>query len=1032
MPRKKNIEPEVATTEALVPVVPEEKPKRRPRAKKTEVQPTEDTSTKVTAESTPTPTVRRRRKPAASEAVPSGPPDEAPTVETPAAFEEPDKPVAPKKSRSRKPKEPLAEEAAAAEPAKPKRRKSASSAPSGDLATMLGWDPESTLFPTIEWRPATPRPARRSKPAPVPATSPAVPAVKEPPQKRTRRKQSEPKTAQPAEAEAPAPTPPPAPTRRPAIVPPDHAPCVVFRNGSPAIVRNQKVYPPLFFFGSSPDERRLANVLEEMRMATDAGIHLHAHLVELEVDRQSIDHAATVAAYLLRKSLEVDPEAQVLFRILFVAPSNWSSRYPKSKQRSGSALAEPSICDDDYWNEAEVCLRAWIAKLRKLEESASIIGVHLDRGEWFLPASSGYDTTDAAAHKFRDWARVRYAGDVVALQASWFDGKATFDSIAPPEFKPSPNGARKLVRSSRKERKWVDYHLFLSDATVERIGQLAYAVKDESGGELLVGASYGYTFEFAHPWSGHLSLGKLMRTPEIDIIAGPPSYRDREPGGAASFPVPIDSIALNGKLFISEEDFKTSIGEGREPDDFNPVIRTPQALESVHWRGAGAALAHGAGIAWMDLWGNGWLKTRSVWERGKNLLDLIARATAMPLEDPDVAMFVDERSLGYLADDEAFQLLIANARDSALKSGLSTGFYLLSDLIHRERFPESKVYLFLNAWDIRADLRLMIKSRLQNEGKVLFWLYATGLFDGGRESLERVREVTGIALKPQPFHSNSGTTLFHRRHPLSEAMPATGILEASNLEPSYFAIPEDGHVLGEYTQSGLPSFVVRKVVSESASGTWTSVFLGEPYVSPALIRALGSMAGAHIWSYQEDIVHVRAPFVTVHCREAGLRAITLPNKYSAYNVTETRWENTETSTLRFHAAEGSTHVFLVGVREEIEAILTLPLDDLLQMDQVPRRTENTIELDKINFEIPIMRLDEWIETGETDANEDFLLFHAGLDMSDLEPEPPRNEETSGSSRGRRKSRSRSTPKERRSSAVPATSEISFVFRKRED
>ena len=86
-------------------------------------------------------------------------------------------------------------------------------------------------------------------------------------------------------------------------------------------------------------------------------------------------------------------------------------------------------------------------------------------------------------------------------------------------------------------------------------------LKSASEGNLLVAASYGYTFEWAHPASGHLSLGKLLRTREVDIIAGPPSYKDRDLGGTAAFPGPIDSFALNNKLFISEADFKTPISQ---------------------------------------------------------------------------------------------------------------------------------------------------------------------------------------------------------------------------------------------------------------------------------------------------------------------------------------------------------------------------------------------------------------------------------------------------------------------------------------
>ncbi|MFX8875804.1 hypothetical protein ABTM97_19755, partial [Acinetobacter baumannii] len=79
-------------------------------------------------------------------------------------------------------------------------------------------------------------------------------------------------------------------------------------------------------------------------------------------------------------------------------------------------------------------------------------------------------------------------------------------------------------------------------------------------GEFVTGVSYGYTFEWSHPASGHLSLGKLLRCKYLDYVAGPPSYRTREPGGTAAFPGPVDSVALNGKLYLSEEDFKTPIG----------------------------------------------------------------------------------------------------------------------------------------------------------------------------------------------------------------------------------------------------------------------------------------------------------------------------------------------------------------------------------------------------------------------------------------------------------------------------------------
>lgn len=836
------------------------------------------------------------------------------------------------------------------------------------------------------------------------------------------------------------PEPPKIPVR-PQIEIPDTAPQVVLRNGIPTLVRDGRVYPPIFFFGSASDEKRAATVIEEARTAGESGVHIHCILIEFEVDQKSVDSSVSLAAYMLTKLVEADPEAQVIFRLNFQAPRGWQHRYNNAKYfLYDDSPAEPSICDDEFWGVAQECLISFVKKLRMLDGDGHVLGVHLDRGEWFHAADWGYDTSNAAKHKFRDWARTRYSNDEVALRASWFDGSARFETLQIPAFQPEGEPGDHFVRSSRKQRRFVDYHLFLSDATVGRIQDLAHAAKGASEGTFLIGVSYGYTFEWSHPASCHLSLGKLLRTPEIDFIAGPPSYRTREPGGAAPFPSPIDSFALNGKLFVSEEDFKTSIGGGHEPDDFNPVIKTPQALESVHWRGAGAALAHGAGVCWMDLWGNGWLKTQQIWNRAAKVRESLIYRMGVELGDPDVVVFIDERALAYLVDQSAFQLLVQNVRESVLRSGLSAGFYLLSDLAHRERFPEGKLYLFVNAWDIRPELRAAIKERLQRDGKTLFWLYSAGLFDAGRDSLERAREVTGIALKPQPFHSKTGTTIHNPRHPLSEAFRDKQIQGAGKMEPSYFAIPENAVVLGDYSATGLPSFVCREFDGDGDPAlAWRSVFMGEPVVTPALIRALGQMAGAHVWNFQDDVVHVRLPFVTIHCKGAGARVVALPNKMAAYNLTQGQWLQLEGSSLKFQAVDGSTHVFLIGLREEIESILQQDQTELLKMAELPPKPQD-VRLDNASFDVPIMRLDEWIADGDPAEESEEWLLQPKL----VEDQPEGESEKVGKRRNRRRNGKRGdrggseeTAGARSAEGTPVTIEgedgfeMNVMFRKRE-
>ncbi|MBL8088406.1 MAG: hypothetical protein JNM85_10115 [Chthonomonas sp.] len=888
-----------------------------------------------------------------------------------------------------------------------------------------------------EARSSTRRSRRRGRGKLVTAADALVPDSEreEPKQARPERPQRAraEKTPRPEPVVSKEPEPPAKPKREPVRIP-ANAPQVIQQEGHALLVRDGKVIPPIFFFGAASDQRRSDNVFEEIRLAHEHGVSAFIHYVEFIVDPARVEDAVGVAAFLLDKTVSVNPDSQVMFRLVFTAPNDWEKRYPGAAYANAQGeLAEPSICHDEFWEVAAECLASFSQQLMRLPNAGNILGLHIERGEWFFANGQGYDTSAASLTKFREWLRMRYSNDTVALRAAWFDGKVTFDNVLLPKY--NSGKAEDFVRTGRKQRRWVDTHLFLSDATVERISSLAYAVKKATDGMFLVGVSYGYTFEWDHAASGHLSLGKLLRTPEVDIIAGPPSYKNRLPGGTCPFPCPIDSFALNGKLYISEEDFKTPISSGQqEPDDFNPTIRTPQALESVQWRGAGAALAHSSGICWMDIWGNGWLNTPGIWQRAELVREALLRARIGQATNPDVAVFIDERSLAYLADAKAFGLLVQNVRESVLRSGLSAGFYLLSDLAHRENFPECKVHIFVNAWDIRPEVRSAIKSRLQRDGKVLFWMYAAGVFDSGRDALERVREVTGIALKPQPYASRSGSTVLNRRHPLCEAIPDRDLAAGSQLEPSYFAIPENAIVLGEYSQTGLPSYVIREFDgAEQTDGRWTSVFLGEPVMTPALVRALGDMAGAPAWNYHDDVVHVRPPFLTVHCTKPGPRAITLPDKWAAYNVGTHEWAALDQTHLRFTAMDGMTYVFAVGPRSELDAMLNRNLDELLIAPAIPDRPENTIDYDHLNFEVPIMKLGEWMEEGWTEELADDLLLKPSQIEVDLPEELSDLDERVSPGTRRRRRRRRGSQDRRPGEVSEPIGELgmSVVFRKRE-
>lgn len=813
---------------------------------------------------------------------------------------------------------------------------------------------------------------------------------------------------------------------------PVDAPQVVLHQGIPTLVADKKILPPLFLYLGG-NQANPSQQDEQVKTAAESGVNSVAFPLHLEVSDEGFETALYMAKQRMEAILAANPEAVFVGQVCFTFPIGWEQDSPAARWRTPSGReSRPSFCDDELWGQAERALADLVKNLQASAYGPKFLGVHLDRHSWHYLDEDGYDDSPAARKKFGLWLRHRYGNDVVSLRASWFDGKVSFDDVYIPNYAKRHGAENDFVRLDRRARRWVDYNLFLSDTLVDRIATMAYAAKSAGEGKILVGVSYGYTFEWSHPASGHLSLGKLLRCNEVDYISGPSSYQTRQPGGSAAFPWPIDSFVLNGKLAVLEEDFRTPIGRSDE-DEKLPLMKTPQALEAAHWRGAGAALAHGGGLNWMDMRGQGWLNSRGIWERGAKVLQALNWRISTPMVDPDVALLIDERSLAYLADPRAFEELVQDVRETLLRSGMSVGFYLLSDLAHRENFPDSRLFIFVNAWDIRPEVRSSIKARLQKDHKVLFWLYSAGLFEGGRESLERAREVTGIALRPQPFNSKPGTNLVNLRDPLCRTLPNDMMAEGGTLEPSYFAIPEDASVLGEYSQTGLPSFVVRRFPSPNTNDEpWTSVFLGEPVVTPGLFRALGQMAGCHIYSLDDDVIHVRAPFLSLHCSGAGVRTITLPDKQVCYDLIQRVWMPVENNTLKFLGLDGSTYSFLIGHKADIEAILSSTPDTLVTEAEILAHQDNTIQWDAIRFDVPIMKLDEWVEEawGE-DLADDLLIKPSMIEevgeeaVAETEREAPRS---SGQRRKRKRTKGRQDPGQQ---AQEQAQTVNFLFRKRE-
>jgi hypothetical protein len=747
---------------------------------------------------------------------------------------------------------------------------------------------------------------------------------------------------------------------------------------------------PYFLFVNAEAAENGEVVDSQIRLAAAAGIHLFSGVMYVPLKNAYGDRPFGPIDALVQHILANDPDGYLIPRLQFVPTNYWLRTHPDQiATYADGSEGDVSLASTDFWDDCVEALDALITHFADPQTPGGdrVIGFHIDRGEWFYDVSTGYDVSEPNTIAYRNWLKERYQ-QVYALRAAWHDGSVTFETAGIPAWiaqqAANKSGDTPLYLSS-KDRRWVDYSLYSSELVAQAITGLASAVKKLSDRHLLVGVSYGYTLEFAaRNDSGHLAMTQLLNCDDIDILAGPNAYSGRGAGNPASFGAAIDSVRLHNKLWVVEDDTKTFLADKETDDTYNPKIVSGADTQAAHQRHFGAALAHQAGVSWMDLWGQGWLDSEDVWQELGGLTrladkwDKAAAARSGPrIAAPDVVVFVDEASLCLLRSDTAGlgSHLIVKTRDLLLRSGANVGFYLQSDLTH-PNLPEASLYLFLNALRLTIEEKVAIREKLQQPGKTLCWLYAPGIFDEHGAAVLDAGDVVGITLRAQPWNTRLGSQIVDPRHPITERLNnVRRIGQDETISPSYSANDPQAVVLAEYTANGAPSLAVR----EHSAG-WKSVFLGEPHLTIELLRGIYNYAGVPVYETQDDVLYASSDgILLVHAPYAGQRVINLPQEGTVYDAMEHKIIAVDAKQFRIFLRARTTRLFFIGSTEEIVATTGLPLpppsartepEQEQRREQTPQAQTRELPAEKTTVELP--------EESENSSIADVRMFLAEL------------------------------------------------------
>ncbi len=653
--------------------------------------------------------------------------------------------------------------------------------------------------------------------------------------------------------------------------------------GAPRLLINGTPTPPLIFFGNAdiPGDLAKAFMREQATFAARAGVHLFSFPVRIgraPDGAPDYSHGETTMSMLSH----ADPHARFLLRLY---PGPWP-HWPEWKELpeghravyADGTQGGISLASDYFWEPSNRDLEATIRHYESGEFGPRIIGYHVGGpdSENFLEnyREKGPDYSPVNEARFRRWLRERYGTDD-GLRQAWRRADVTLDTAPLPTSAPErfpmhgsrPGETVRMFYDIPDQRDWVDFGAYCSDLVSDRLLNWARLIKSTTAGRKLSVFFYGYTFELCGSFSGHDALEKVLRCPDIDILAGPISYMDRMGGGPGGFMAPVDSITAHGKLWINEDDTRTHLLEpSRLPSGVQlwqgEKADHPQETIGVLDRNLAAAVVHRTGVWWMDLMGAGAFASTDMWHLMAKRMTLFVENVDTPVPyRPDVAVVVDEKVKTLVASDwDGHYQTLMGFRNEIMRSGAAVGYYLLSDFMEG-RVPQCKLYVFPNAFRHEGQLKAVIRSRLAREGATAVWLYVPGWMRQDGLHPEGGVQLTGIAVERRDgVMGSTGESLLQG-------------LEwgwSAQVAPRPVIRDEAAEILGRYRADNLPS--AARVHRDNA---WHYV-LGDLGANASVMRTVFREAGVHIWTAGDEIVHTDGHVLVIHSGRGGDVPVAVP------------------------------------------------------------------------------------------------------------------------------------------------------------
>lgn len=736
-------------------------------------------------------------------------------------------------------------------------------------------------------------------------------------------------------------------------------------HGSPTLFLNdQPVFAGCQLLGSlDPNFREYNNGI--MRVYANAGIHIYS-IDSLGPEwcgpgpNRTGHYDFTVTAPRLQEVIDADPQALFLLRMGFetryLMSNWWNQTYPEEVEVLSDGSKISASYASTVWQEhVKDLLKAYINHLRETNLYDRVIAYQIATGtcgEWIKDWSSmdlNYgDYSQPMRRHFRAWLRKRYHGDVSLLRSAWASSEVTFDTAEVPSPGEQKDTTHFLFRDPACEQKVIDFYDCYAELAADALISFCHTVKEETAGEKLAGAFFGYLMELS--WndsffnnnygtldnaevattqrSGHLGLKKVLRSPDVDFLVSPYSYGFRGVGGDGLPMQPTESLRIHNKLYLLEEDSLMH-------NNFDPGGRMQPTEHSiaVYQRNFAQVMTHALGITWLETSAfredpaiedltHEWLKRYQA--LGQWALQLDRSPSA------EVAVFLDDESFFYQTNRNNLTLpLIWQQRVVNLnRFGAPHDLYLLDDLLE-DRLPSYKLYIFLNPFHLNQARRDALKRILRQQGRTALWIYAPGYLNSDSPapiSLEHMTDLTGFRFRRGENYWGPFMHITNFTHPITQGLPQDMFWGSTHpIGPNFHLEDPEAIILGQVVSSAgrcKPGLGIKTFGSQSSGEpSWNSVYCAAPGVPAPLLRGIARHAGVHLYSEAGDVLYATSHLLAAHTVAGGERVFKLPCAaeviYDLYNDCPVAY-NTDAFTVRLDPV--STALYYTGPAALLESL----------------------------------------------------------------------------------------------------------------